>query len=96
MVVPGAGQPVRAGTGPLPTEERRSGPDQLAGRPITAVSRPGRGRGHGRVRRLQDRRDRSTTRGHHRDGPLYAEVRIMPMLGGLGLVTAVALPVRSA
>ena len=28
--------------------------------------------------------------------PFYAEVRIMPMLGGLGLVTAVTLPVRSA
>ena len=28
--------------------------------------------------------------------PFNAEVRIMPMLGGLGLVTAVALPVRSA
>ena len=26
----------------------------------------------------------------------YAEVRIMPMLGGSGLVTAVTLPVRSA
>ena len=28
--------------------------------------------------------------------PFYAEVRIMPMLGGLGLVTAVTMPVRSA
>ena len=28
--------------------------------------------------------------------PFYAEVLIMPMLGGLGLVTAVTMPVRSA
>ena len=28
--------------------------------------------------------------------PFYAEVRIMPMWGGSGLVTAVTLPVRSA
>ena len=28
--------------------------------------------------------------------PFYAEVRIMPMWGGLGLVTAVTMPVRSA
>ena len=52
--------PVLAGTGPARLLDLvpafRSGPDQLAGQPVTAVPRPDRGGGHGRLRRLQDRR----------------------------------------
>ena len=47
-----------------------SGADELAGHPVTGLPRPGRGRGHGRVRRLQDRRHRATARRHHGHGPI--------------------------
>ena len=54
------------------------------------------GCGHGRVRWLQDRRGRAAARGDCGDGPVYAEVRIMPMWGGLRMVTAVTASMRSA
>src|SRR6185312_7947701 len=40
----------------------------VAGQPVTAVPRPDRSRGHGRIRRLQNRRDRSIARGDGGDG----------------------------
>lgn len=48
---------------------RRSVED-LAGRAEPGVSRSDRGGGHGRLRRLQDRRYRGRARGHTGDGPL--------------------------
>ena len=43
-----------------------------------------------------DRRTPAGRRDYAVMDPFYAEVLIMPMLGGLGLVTAVTMPVRSA